>query len=94
MVTYSLTDDAGGQGQIDPLTGVVSVLDPTLLDYETSTSHALTVQAESSDGSTSDTTFTVSLTDDNTEHGASAPTDGDPGATRSRRPLLSGPRSD
>ena len=39
MVTYSLTDDAGGRFQIDPLTGVVSVLDPTLLDYETSTSH-------------------------------------------------------
>ena len=80
MVTYSLTDDAGGRFQIDPITGVVSVLAPTLLDYETSTSHVLTVQAESADGSTSDTRFTVSLTDDKTEFGASAPTDGDTGA--------------
>ena len=68
---YSLTDDAGGRFQIDPVTGVVSVLDPALLDYETEVSHTVTVRAESSDGSTSDSTFTIDLMDDQTEFVAS-----------------------
>ena len=52
-VTYSLTDDAGGRFAIDANTGVVTVADGSLLDYETATSHTVTVQATSSDGSTS-----------------------------------------
>ena len=34
-MTYSLTGDTSGGGfKIDPLTGVVSVADPTKIDYE------------------------------------------------------------
>ena len=64
-VTYSLFDNAGGRFQIDPATGEVSVLDPSLLDYESQTSHDVVVRATSADGSTSDTTFTIELTDTN-----------------------------
>ena len=38
-VTYSLTDDAGGRFAIDATTGVVTVANGTLLDFETATSH-------------------------------------------------------
>ena len=61
-VTYSLTDDAGGRFAINPTTGVVSVADGTLLDFETATSHNITVQA--SDGTlTSAQTFTIAVSD-------------------------------
>ena len=60
-VAYSLEDDAGGRFQIDENTGAVSVLDPSLLDYETATSHDVVVRATSADGSTSDGTFTIDL---------------------------------
>jgi hypothetical protein len=79
-VSYTLTDDAGGRFQIDATTGVVTVADPSKLDYETATSHTVTIQAESSDGSTSESTFTINLTDDTSEHGASAATDADTSA--------------
>ena len=46
-VTYSLTDDAGGRFAIDA-TGVVTVANGAVLDYEAATSHTITVQA--SDG--------------------------------------------
>ncbi len=76
-ITYSLSDDAGGRFQIDANTGVISVADNTLLDYETATSHDVTVVATSSDGSTSSETFTIGLTDDTTESQASAVVDDD-----------------
>jgi Ca2+-binding RTX toxin-like protein len=63
-VTYSLTDNAGGRFTIDTNTGIVTVADTSLLDYETATSHTVTVQATSTDGSTSTETFTINLTDD------------------------------
>ena len=62
-VTYSLTDDAGGRFTIDANNGIITVADSSLLDYETATSHNVTVQATSSDGSTSTQTFTVNITD-------------------------------
>ena len=37
------------------------------MDYETATSHNVTVQATSSDGSTSSETFAINLTDDSSE---------------------------
>ncbi len=64
-VSYSLQDNAGGRFQIDSNTGVVSVGDGSLLDRETASSHDLTVAAESSDGSQSQQTYTVVLTDVN-----------------------------
>jgi hypothetical protein len=48
LVTYSLSDNAGGRFAIDSSTGIVTVLDGTLLDYESATSHTITVVA--SDG--------------------------------------------
>ena len=62
-ITYSLTDDAGSRFTIDPTTGVVTVADGSFLDYETATSHSITVKATSSDTSESTTTFTIAVTD-------------------------------
>ncbi len=64
-VRYSLANSAGGRFAIDAVTGVVTVLDGTLLDYETATSHQITVLATSSDGSTASSSFTIALTDEN-----------------------------
>jgi hypothetical protein len=61
IVTFSLTDDADGRFQIDPDTGVVTVLDGSLLDYEDATSHDITVQASDGQGGTSSQTFTINL---------------------------------
>ncbi|RCW63014.1 cadherin domain-containing protein, partial [Pseudorhodoferax soli] len=64
-VSYSLSDSAGGRFAIDASTGVVTVADGTLLNYEAATSHGITVVATSSDGSTSSANFTINLTDVN-----------------------------
>ena len=47
-LTYSLTDDAGGRFTIDTNTGVITVADGSLLDYETNTSHNITVRVSDS----------------------------------------------
>ncbi len=60
-VTYSLDNDAGGRFAIDANTGVVTVANSSLLDYEATTSHGITVLATSADGSTSSQGFTISL---------------------------------
>ncbi|MFY9477244.1 MAG: cadherin domain-containing protein [Aquabacterium sp.] len=62
-VTYTLSDNAGGRFTIDAATGVVTVLDASLLDFEAATSHSITVLATSSDGSTSSQVFTIATTD-------------------------------
>ncbi|QPF84676.1 cadherin domain-containing protein [Bradyrhizobium genosp. L] len=64
-VTYSLTADSSHGGfKIDPNTGVVTVADPTKIDYESAAGHAYTVTATASDGTlTSSQTFTVGVTD-------------------------------
>jgi VCBS repeat-containing protein len=61
-VTYSLLDDAGGRFAIDPSTGVVTVASAALLDYETATSHSITVQAADPSGLATVTTFTIAVT--------------------------------
>jgi hypothetical protein len=61
-VTYSLADDAGGLFTIQAETGVVSTTGP--LDYETATSHTITVRAVSSDGSFRMADFTIDVIDD------------------------------
>jgi len=76
-VSFGLTDDAGGRFAIDPSTGVVTVADASLLDYETATSHTITVQATSTDGSTATKSFVISLSDDTGEFGVSAVSDSD-----------------
>ena len=62
-ISYSLTDNAGGRFAINATTGVVTVANGSLLDYETATSHNITVLATSSDGSTNTATFTVNVAD-------------------------------
>jgi hypothetical protein len=62
-VTYSLSDDAGGLFTIDANTGVIT--GANALDYDTATSHSIIVLATSSDGSTSSTAFTITVTDVN-----------------------------
>jgi hypothetical protein len=75
IVSYSLTDNAGGRFAIDPVTGVVTIADASLLDYETATSHTISVQATSTDGSTSIQNFTIGLSDDTGEFAVSAVSD-------------------
>ena len=74
-VSYSLSDDAGGLFQIDPASGVVTVAPGATIDFETATSHSIEVTATSTDGSTSTQTFSIGVTDDNTEFTVSAITD-------------------
>ena len=64
-ISYSLTDNAGGRFAIDATTGVVTVANGSLLDYETATSHNITVLATSSDGSSNSQTFTIEVTNVN-----------------------------
>ena len=73
-VSYSLASDAGGLFSVDSSTGVVSVA--AALDYETATSHSLTLRATSADGSWSDRTFVVNVINVN-EFGVSAAWDND-----------------
>ena len=62
-VTYSLLDSAGGRFRIDPANGIVTVADGSLLDYESATSHTITVEASDGAGGTSTQTFTIDLID-------------------------------
>jgi len=62
-VTYSLTNNAGGRFTIDAATGVVTVADGSMLNYEAATKHTITVLATSADGSSSSQGYTVSVND-------------------------------
>ena len=62
-VTYALSDNAGGLFAIDTNTGIVTVANA--LDYETATSHSITVLATSTDGTTASQAFTITVTDIN-----------------------------
>ncbi|VIO68212.1 Endo-1,3-1,4-beta-glycanase ExsH [Bradyrhizobium ivorense] len=63
-VTYSLTDNAGGAFKIDPNTGVVTVADPSKIDYESAPGHSYTITAQASDGTlTSTQSFTIAIGD-------------------------------
>ena len=58
-VTYSLSDDAGGLFSIDATSGDVTTADS--LDFETATSHTITAVATSTDGSSSQSDFTINV---------------------------------
>jgi ELWxxDGT repeat protein len=62
-VSYSLTNTAGGRFTINATTGIVTVANASLLNYETAASHAIIVRATSQDGSFSEQSFTINLTD-------------------------------
>ena len=72
MSRYEITASAGnntadtiGKFAINPSTGVVTVAEA--LDYETDTSHTITVKATSTDGQDNTQTFTINVTDVTTE---------------------------
>ena len=62
-VTYSLSDDANGLFSIDAQTGVVTLAGE--LDYATARSHTITVQAISTDDTTSEQDFTINVAENN-----------------------------
>ncbi len=60
-ITFSLVDDAGGLFEIDANSGQVTLVDGQSLDYESATSHDITIR--SSDGTnTTDHTVTIDVT--------------------------------
>jgi parallel beta-helix repeat protein len=73
-VSYSLVNSAGGRFTIDGSTGVVTL--NAALDYETSTTHSIRVQAQSTDGSSTFRDFDFVVTDVN-EFATSAVADAD-----------------
>jgi Ca2+-binding RTX toxin-like protein len=80
IVTYSLTNNAGGAFAINANTGVVTVANAALLNYETVQSLGITVRATSSDTSFADSNFTVAINNVN-EFAVTAPVNALAGAT-------------
>ncbi|MBS0170648.1 MAG: cadherin domain-containing protein, partial [Nitrospira sp.] len=62
---YSLTDNAGGRFAINSATGVITVANSTLLNYEAATSHSVTVRITDRAGATYSETFTINVTNVN-----------------------------
>src|SRR5207237_3719721 len=62
-VTFSLTDTAGGRFAIDSSTGVVTVANAALLDYESAANHNITVKSAYASGSFTTQSFTIDVTD-------------------------------
>jgi hypothetical protein len=65
-VTYALVGDSSGGGfKIDPNTGVVTVADPSRIDFESAPGHAYTITTQASNGFSRPTTqtFTISVND-------------------------------
>ncbi len=63
--TYSLVNDAGGRFAIANGTGLITVANSSLLNYEAQTSHTIVVRATDAGGLTFDKTMTVSVSDVN-----------------------------
>ena len=63
--SYSFTDSAGGRFAINSSTGAITVANSSLLDYESATSHTVTVRVTDAGGLTYDETFTINLTNVN-----------------------------
>src|SRR6185295_16001380 len=59
VLTYSLLDDAGGRFAINANTGVVTVANGALLDFETARFHNISVRVTDQLGSFIDKTFTL-----------------------------------
>jgi Ca2+-binding RTX toxin-like protein len=63
-VTYSLDESADGRFAIDSATGIVTVADAALLDYEMATEHMIVVRASDASGAASTASFTINVADD------------------------------
>jgi hypothetical protein len=77
-VTYNLVNSAGGRFGITSL-GYVIVMNPDLLDYESSASHTIVVRAKDAAGLFTEQSFTIAVTD--VAPSAPVDTDGTSGAT-------------
>ncbi len=64
-ITYSLTNNSGGAFTINATTGVITVANTTLLDFETTPTRTIVVRAADTAGATLDRTFTIGLTNVN-----------------------------
>jgi hypothetical protein len=62
-VHYSLADDAGGRFEIDPVSGLVTVADESLLDDAVERHHTIAVCTTSADGVSSVRRFRITLLD-------------------------------
>ncbi|MFN9988021.1 MAG: beta strand repeat-containing protein, partial [Pirellula sp.] len=63
--TYSLVDNAGGRFAINNSTGLVTVANGSMLDFETATSHNITIRVTDATGATFDKVMTVQVTNVN-----------------------------
>jgi hypothetical protein len=70
-VSYSLTDTAGGRFALGS-GGALTVANGSLLDYETNTSHNITVRATDSVGNVTDTVLSVTVTNVNEDPAVAA----------------------
>lgn len=77
-VTYSLSDDAGGRFTINAVTGVVTVANGSLLNFEAAASHQITIVATDSKGESSSQSFTIDV--DDVDEGVGPVTDADESA--------------
>ncbi|MCM8881758.1 MAG: tandem-95 repeat protein [Candidatus Thiodiazotropha sp.] len=71
--TFSLTDDAGGRFAIDANTGVITVANGSLLDYETNISHDVTVRVTDSGSLSHDEVLTININNQGGEPAQSLP---------------------
>ncbi len=62
-LTYSLLDNAGGRFSFNSATRTISVANGALLDFETATSHSITLRVTDSKGLTADLNLTVNVND-------------------------------
>ncbi|MCA9065467.1 MAG: DUF642 domain-containing protein, partial [Planctomycetaceae bacterium] len=61
--TFSLTDNAGGRFAIDSGTGEITVANATLIDYDTATSHNVTVEVTDATGNTYSQVMAITVDD-------------------------------
>lgn len=64
-LTYSLIDDAGGRFAINAVSGLVTVANGQVLDYEAAPSRQIGVRITNQEGLTFDATFVINLTNVN-----------------------------
>jgi hypothetical protein len=70
ILTYSLTNDAGGRFAIDSSTGVITVVDGSRLDHESADQHHITIKATDGGGLSTTKTVTIAVADANEAPGS------------------------
>lgn len=64
-LSYSLINTASGRFQVDSVTGIITVADGTQLNFESASSHNITVRATDTGGLSYDESFTITISDVN-----------------------------